>query len=68
MNVVQKLARRPEFDAITMGWGSDTVADLGARITLAAEYLDGSAPASQAEAKVFDAMIRRYEKLMDALA
>lgn len=55
--------RRPEFDAITTGWGSDACADLGARIELATEWVNsigGRAAMTPAERKVLDAMLARH--------
>lgn len=58
--------RRAEFDAITMGWGSDDLDDLTARIELAAEWTEsigGAVMLSAAEAKIVTAMIERQVQL-----
>lgn len=52
--------RRPEFDAITMGWGSDNRADLEARIDLVKEFQEKVGVLSPAEGKILRAMEARH--------
>ncbi len=52
--------RRPEFDSITMGWGSDNRADLEARMELALEFQQKVGSLSLAEDKIMRAMSARH--------
>lgn len=60
--------RRAEFDAITMGWGSDSKEDLAARIQLATDWMQsigGKPMLTDAERKVLAAMWgRRVDQVL----
>jgi hypothetical protein len=56
-------ARRPEFDQICDGWGSDTIEDLEARCQLLSEFWAKWGGLTSAEQKVADAMLRRLRSL-----
>lgn len=55
--------RRPEFDAITLGWGSDGIDDLLARCELVRDFWAANLPLSQAEHKIALAMNARLCEL-----
>ncbi len=55
--------RRPEFDSLVQGWGSDSFEDLSARIELAAEWTLANKPLKPAEEKIVTAMIARQVQL-----
>lgn len=59
MSELHKPLRRPEFDEIVQGWGSDKFDDLTARIELAAEFKDHFGELTPAEHKIVKAMIAR---------
>lgn len=52
--------RRPGFDDLVQGWGSDNMADLNARMQLALEFQEKNGNLSLAEDKVYRAMAARY--------
>jgi hypothetical protein len=56
-------SRRPEFDLITQGWGSDGLIDLMARCELMAEFWTKNFPLTMAERKIANAMIDRLKEL-----
>ena len=55
--------RRPEFDAICDGWGSDNLDDLMARTQLLSEFWQKNFPLTSAEHKVARAMTKRLGEL-----
>lgn len=55
--------RRPDFDDLVAGWGSDSTDDLVARCQLVAEWWADHFPLSLAENKVAAAMTRRLRHL-----
>jgi hypothetical protein len=55
--------RRPEFDEITTGWGSDELPDLTARCELMVEYYRKLGGYTAAELKIANAMERRLREL-----
>jgi hypothetical protein len=55
--------RRPEFDMICDGWGSDGLADLTARAELMVEYYRKLGGYTAAELKVANALERRLREL-----
>lgn len=55
--------RRPEFDEIANGWGSDGLPDLMARVELLLEYWKANFPLSPAELKVARAITKRASDL-----
>lgn len=65
MNADIKPHRRPEFDAIADGWGSDTIQDLTARMELLVEFQNANGGTlSLAEDKVMRAMVK-YRGLLE---
>jgi hypothetical protein len=54
------LPRRPEFDEICNGWGSDSRADLEARMELVLEFQQKVGTLTLAEEKILRAMSARH--------
>jgi hypothetical protein len=52
--------RRPEFDEIANGWGSDSRADLEARMELVLEFQQRVGTLTLAEDKIMRAMSARH--------
>jgi hypothetical protein len=55
----RKPHRRPDFDAIVMGWGSDNFDDLTARIELVALFVGSEGALTEAEDRTVKMMIDR---------
>lgn len=56
--------RRPEFDELTQGWGSDSAVDLAARCDLLGELFTKLGGWTDAEQKVATAMGKRLGELV----
>lgn len=56
-------SRSPGFDQVVAGWGSDTSADLEARLQLVAEYREKVGNFTKAEEKIINAMTARLAKI-----
>ena len=61
--MIEQHKRRPEFDAIADGWGSDGLDDLMARVELLIEYWRTHMPLTAAEHKVARAINARLTVL-----
>lgn len=59
--------RRPEFDDLTAGWGSDALADLRARQQLLGELFTSLGGFTAAEQKISDAIAARANTLAAAI-
>jgi hypothetical protein len=55
--------RRPEFDMIVEGWGTDNLEDLQARCELVVEYYRKLSGYTAAELKIANAMEKRLREL-----